>query len=208
MYCLRVFPPNHPPIPSEDIVLDILARARMPSDDSRAWHAQWLDRCVRWKEKLHQEKSEGIPSPEAVDEAIEYYDGIHLGRPHDPVVFRRLLDRRGLPDWTNPYSSGPERSLVHEEGFLWADVQALVEHLMAKADGSIAAKDEDYHLRMHHAQICWMMILQETGGAWPRSLSMIHPDNLIAITLEAMLNPHLVLWGLDPGEWKRPDLLK
>lgn len=184
-----------------------LARARLPSDDASMWHDQWRDRVVRWMEHRHQERSEGIPSPEAIDEAVDYYQGIHQGKAHDPIAFRKLLRRRGLPDWVNPYPLGPERAALHEEGFLWADVQVLVEDLMSRASRPSLPQEEGDLLKVHHAQICWMMILQETGGSWPRSLSSIHPDNLVAITLEAMLNPHLGMWGLDPGQWKTPDLL-
>lgn len=188
-----------------------LGSARFPSDDDRPWHAVWGDKIVRWSEKRHQEKSEGIPSAEAIDEAVAYYSSLHNGKAHDPVLFKKLLDRRGLPDWANPYPIGPERALLHEEGFLWADVQVLVEDLLAKASGPSTLQDQEDEdankLRIHHAQICWMMILQETSGAWPRSLMAIHPDNLTAITLEAMLNPHLAAWGIDPGNWKNTDLL-
>lgn len=188
-----------------------LGSARLPSDDDRAWHAVWVDKIVRWSEKRHQQKSEGIPSPEAIDEAVAYYSGLHNGGSHDPLLFKKLLGRRGLPDWPNPYPIGPERALLHDEGFLWADVQVLAEDLLAKASGEVAFQDRDaeekHKIRIHHAQICWMMILQETGGAWPNTLAAIHPDNLTAITLEAMLNPHLAAWGVNPGDWRQPDLL-
>lgn len=184
-----------------------LAHARLPSDDDSAWHDRWGDKVVRWLEERHQQKSEGLPSPEAIDEAVEYYSGIHQDKEHDPVAFRKLLRRRGLPDWSNPYPTGPEKTLLHEDGFLWADVQVLVNDLVIRASAPTSLR-EDENVRVHHAQICWMMILQETGGRWPKSLASIHPDNLVAITLEAMLNPHLSVWGLDPGQWKAPDLLK
>jgi hypothetical protein len=188
-------------------VQETLARARLPSDDDSVWHDQWRDKLVRWFEDRHQQKSEGLPSPEAIDEAVEYYSGIHQGKEHDPVAFRRLLRRRGLPDWSNPYPVGPERVLLHEDGFLWADVQVLVNDLVSRATAPASSAEIGEVLKIHHAQICWMMILQETGGRWPRSLSAIHPDNLVAITLEAMLNTHLGMWDLDPGRWETPDLL-
>lgn len=182
----------------------------LPSDRAEPWHQSHLDRLTRWKEERHQQRSEGIPSPEAVDEAWDYYAGLYLAKSPDPISFSRLIRRRGVPNWANPYDIADERHHeIHREGFLWADVQFLVSDLLSRSSAPLNEEDPGYQellSRRHHAQICWLMVLQETGGRWPSSLSPIHPDNLVAITLEALLNPHLAMWGIDPALWSSEDL--
>lgn len=186
---------------------DVLDRAKSPPEET--FLSRLGDWFVRFKENRARVRSEGVPTPEAMEEALDYYREVRFGSGHDPVAFRRLLRRRGLPDWANPFPPfDPSRADAHEEGFLWTDVEVLVGDMIERASNP-AREDvpDDEILRVHHAQICWMMILDATGGAWPRTLREIHVDNLVAITLEAMLNPHLEKWGLDPGKWKTPDLL-
>lgn len=184
---------------------------QLPSDRPEPWYQPYLDRLVRWGERRHQQRSEGIPSPEAIDEAWEYYAGLYLSKAPDPIAFGRLIRRRGVPDWANPYDIADERHHeIHGEGFLWADIQFLVADLLGRSNAKKPSEDdqdmEQEMSRRHHAQICWLMVLQQTGGRWPRSLAPIHPDNLVAITLEALLNPHIAMWGIEPGLWKSSDL--
>lgn len=188
---------------------------RLPSDEELSWHARIKDQWVRWKERRHQLRSEGIPSPEAIDEASDYYRGLYIDKTPDPLAFSRLLRRRGVPDWANPYDVVQEDfHQIHRDGFLWADVEFLVSDLMRQAtnrpekDGEKSEEDELARRRLHNAQICWMLVLQETGGAWPRSLREIHPDNLAAITLEALFNPHLTMWGVDVASWPQRDFMR
>ena len=181
---------------------------RLPSDEVLPWHAHVRDRWVRWRERIHQERSEGIPSAEAIDEASAYYQGLYVNKAPDPLAFSRLLRRRGAPDWVNPYDMTQEDfHLIHPDGFLWADVQFLVEALLRKAQSPQEELAGEEASRLHNAQICWMLLLQETGGAWPSSLREIHPDNLSAVTLEALFNPHLALWGIQPEAWPRREFI-
>lgn len=169
---------------------------------------------MRWKERRHQLRSEGIPSPEAIDEASDYYRGLYTDKSPDPLSFSRLIRRRGVPDWANPYDITQEDfHLIHRDGFLWSDVEFLVSSLLRQADRRGQKNEEETEadeldrLRLHNAQICWMMVLEETSGAWPVSLREIHPDNLSAITLEALFNPHLAMWGVDPASWGKKDFM-
>ena len=170
-----------------------------------AWLQRLADRWVHFFEMQHRRRSEGIPSPEAVDEAIAYYSGLYRGKHPDPAAFQRLLRRRGVPDWPNPYPiSDPGYFDLHPDGFLWADMQCLAHSIVPPA---VEDQWPQWQDDLAGAQLCWMMVLAETAGKWPASLLEIHPDNLAAITMGALLHPSLPDWDILPSRWKNFDIL-
>ena len=167
----------------------------------------WVDRWVARQEMAYQKEYLG-PSPEAIEEAFEYYEKMYVDFIPDPYQYRRLLRRRGLCDWKNPFIEPDLRHYeIHKDGFLWADVEVLASQAFKQMkepqespppEGTLARSEHDFQEEcVDNAQICWMMALMTTDGRWPDSLKDIHPDNLEAITLMSLMNPALKDWGVN-----------
>lgn len=186
-----------------------------PEVQKRGWWQthwdNWVDRWVAKKEYAYQQEYLS-PSADAIEEAYGYYEKMYVDFMPDPYQYRRLLRRRGLCDWKNPFIEPDLRHYeMHKDGFLWADVELLATHAFKAMqeqsqspppEGTLAKSEYDFqHQCVEGAEICWIMALTTNGGKWPQSLQEIHPDNLEAITLTALLNPHLKDWGV---QWEPP----
>lgn len=177
----------------------------------RAWGVLERVRPVRWG-----------TSRRAWREVLAYYDAHEQDGP-DPAAFRRLIRRNGLPDWANPFHEGQEEHYrCHPLGMLAADVELILEawfmdvepeHASASAPAATWPTLAESHRRERQerhrqrvskqarARVCWAMAV--ASGGLSRLRSVLHPDNLMAATTDAVLRGDLEPWGLSaPKVWR------
>lgn len=189
------------------------------------WWNRAADAVLGWVER-HRPVHWG-PSRRTWHEVMDYFS-LHAQEGPCPVRFRRLLKRNGLPDWANPFPEGAaEHYTFHPLGLLAADVSLILEAWTQKnlphsdaaseeeglkklGDGvlwptlSEAAAERWREQRQHdrqaraQARVCWAMVLM-AGAPW-RLRDTVHPENLVAATLDAVLRGDLASWGLSPQQ--------
>lgn len=161
------------------------------------------------------------PSPMAWKEALAYYEGLYQDRGPDPLAFRRLLVRRGTPDWKNPFPEGMvEHYRYHPEGLMLADVEAILGEVLNAWKpppvspelplgvelGEWPTLEQATQLRLeeqikeerswgHLACVCWGFALLN-GEPLRETISKIHADNLTWATVHAWRHVDWSAWGV------------
>ncbi len=145
------------------------------------------------------------PSDEAIDAASEYYSGLYQSRLPDPVEFSRICSKYGVPDWPNPYpESEVQHYEFHPDGFLFADLEAILVDMMKEREGRLENMDqqtwpdlasavtrahlqnEDFqHRCAMAARHCWAIMLA-SGQAAPRIAAHVHPDNIWLVNMDIL----------------------
>lgn len=98
--------------------------------ERHSWVAPLADRLVGWIERRRPH-----PSQRAMQEAVEYYDGLYQERAPRADVFARLLLRNGIPDWPNPFPQGSDQHYsLHPEGIIAADLAVILDGLTSDWD--------------------------------------------------------------------------
>lgn len=152
------------------------------------------------------------PSPKAMDAAVEYYSGLYQERDPDPVLFAALVATHGVPDWPNPYPIGEaEHYLLHPDGFMFADLQAIMEDILDPAipvqeqedapEDRYGALAQDAHrsLMALLARQCWAIALA-SGSGLERVAKTVHPDNLSIVNMDVMMHARRNQWEHAPAD--------
>lgn len=166
------------------------------------------------------------PSRRAWDEALDYYEGRYQTRGPDPAAFRRLLARNGVPAWPNPFQESEARHfLYHPDGLLLADIEAVLESLMASwaavpgapalpppeaedafdvawptMEEALSFREEDLRRERREwckdAAVCWGMVIL-AASSLESVKKVVHEDNLSWATIHAWQTAPWARWGID-----------
>lgn len=154
--------------------------------------------------------SEHGPSSRAVDAAVQYYSGLYQDKDPDPEGFALLVSEHGVPDWPNPYPTGePEHYLLHPDGFMFADLQAILEDILDPVAPPEDPAVEDRYgerarvlHRSHMASLarqCWAIALARASGL-ERIARTVHPDNLSIVNMDVMMHVQRNDWPHAPAQ--------
>jgi len=214
--------PWHPLQPEEapEVSLTPAERRR------QAWHAHPIyraiqglaDRGMGWREAWHQ-RGNRRPSWAAQEEWWAYYQGLYQGKDPDVAQYARLLRRRGVPDWINPYPPGePGHYDFHADGLLAADLEAILRGIRltlmtpaplpapstvnAMPTAAVPTPQEWRAAHILHqyeaARLCWALVVAR-GQPLPVLTQQIHASNL-AMALTDVAAAPLTQVGLTPAK--------
>lgn len=156
------------------------------------------------------ERKESGPSSDAVDAAVAYYAGLYQDKDPDPVLFLDLVSAHGVPDWPNPYPVGEnDHYLLHPDGFMFADLQAILEDILDPGGVQMEDAAEDrYGTRaqeLHRQEMasaarhCWAIALATASGL-ERIAKTVHTDNLSIVNMDVMMHARNNQWEHAPAE--------
>lgn len=181
----------------------------------RRWWDQAVDHAVSWGEKIWL-KWKKVPSLRAREEYLEYYNGLYHTSGPDFKKLERLIRRNGVPEWPNPFPEGmPEHYQLHPDGFLMADLLAVLEdwkeglmskELNAEEERLLKALEDGQWLKMQeqlewqeiqalkkHREwrklglVQWGFYLSHQAGPFTLLNQKVHPHN-IEVALHHVLN--------------------
>lgn len=159
------------------------------------------------------------PSAAAIEAASAYYRGLYQDAAPDPVLFAQLIAEHGAPDWPNPYPlSEPEHYCFHPDGFVFADLEAVILDLLRERADQIPedqvedlpaiaaaardqAADHDAFTQQcaKNARHCWALLLASKQPL-TRLSSIVHPDNLWLVNMDILREALEGTWpDVDPA---------
>lgn len=174
-------------------------------DESPSWKTRWRDRwhqhaiyhqwqrltdaLVGWQDAWAR-RGRQRPSYAAQEEWWAYYQGLYQEHDPDLFMFDRLLRRRGVPDWVNPYPMDDEAHYdFHPDGLMLADIQAVL--LGVRARWSVERGDPtEIALLKHHGEMaaaCMGLALARGKARWPITRAHVGAENLAMVVTEAAL---------------------
>lgn len=155
---------------------------------------QIRDRVRGLQERWYQRRS-GRPSGRAREEWLGYYQGLYRGHEPQPALFRRLIQRNGVPDWPNPYREGdPGYYDFHPEGLLAADLEAILRGVQQDW-GPRRDRSEEVERHRQAARLCWALAVT-SADPLNHLVRRLHVANLNMATMDAASSSHLAAAGM------------